>query len=153
MIKLLLLPILVLAAIFMVAGPAFAQSATLVATVRPNPLQVKISIPSGVSVGQWFDISATIHNQGQETIKKTVAIIYTPIEMSVRGQKKQVGNLSGGQTKTLIWRVKANSSGEFIVTVEASGELAGEQITASDSTIVTVFGSLGAFLTRFIFGV
>ncbi len=152
--------------------PVLAQSAILTATVRPNPLEVKITAPSDVAVGQWFNISADVTNLGDQSITGVKAIIQAPTGVTVNGQKKEVGTLAGGQTKTVTWRAKANDSGNFIIQVEASGNLAGEQISSSDSVLIhadatgdfegeqtsssdsvliQTVGSLGHFLRRLIF--
>lgn len=130
-----------------------AQSGLVVATVRPNPLEVSISAPSGVTVGQWFDVSADITNLGQDTITKTIATLNTPTEFQVKGQRKKIGNLASHETKTVTWQVKANASGNFVITAEATGNLAGETISASDSTLITATGTLGVLLFRLLFGV
>ncbi len=134
-------------------GSVYAQSGVVTATVRPNPLEVSISPPGTVVVGQWFDISASVTNLGDLTITSIVATINAPKELTVKGQKKQVGSLAGGQTKIVTWRAKANSSGNFVIQVEATGNLAGEQISSFDSIIISAVNSLAFFLLRLIPGV
>ena len=135
-------------------GSAFAQSATLTATVRVNPLKVKIIGPSSVSVGQWFDIKAEVSNLGTERISRAFATLSAHPEINIRGsERKNVGSLPSGGTKTIKWRVKADSSVNYVIIVEAKGNLAGEEIAASDTISISAFGSLGAFLFRLIFGV
>ena len=134
-------------------GSAHAQSGVVTATVRPNPLKVSVSAPSSVTVGQWFDISADVTNLGNLTITSTVATISSSTGLTVKGPKKKIGNLVGGPTKTVTWRAKANSSGAFVIQVEATGNLAGEQISSSDSLNISAAGSLGHFLLRLIFNV
>lgn len=135
------------------AGSVHAQSGVVTATVRPNPLEVTVSAPSTVTVGQWFDISADIANLGDQTITGTTATIHSPQEVAIKGgQKKKVGDLSGGLTKTVTWRAKATSTGSFVIQVEATGSLAGEQISSSDTTIISSVVSLGHRLLQLIFG-
>lgn len=134
-------------------GVVHAQSGTVTATVRPNPLEVLVSPPGSVVVGQWFDINADIVNLGNQTISGTTATIQTPTEVTIKSPKKKIGNLAGGVTSTVTWRAKANSSGNFVIQVEASGNLAGEQISSSDSALISAVGSLGLFLLRLIPGV
>lgn len=133
-------------------GPAHAQSGVVSITVRPNPLKVSVFAPSGVSVGQWFEIKADITNLGSTTITKAMVTINSPGEVVVKGQKKRIGNLAGDQTETVTWRAKANSAGNFVIQVEAAGNLAGEQISSSDSTVVSVAESFAFFLFRLING-
>ncbi len=149
--KLFILPIVI---VFLLAAgsTAYAQSSTLTATVRPNPLEVEVFAPSNVSVGSWFDIKVEVSNLGTETVTNTSALISPPSELVVRGKRKRIGNLSPGATQTITFRARANSSGTLIVTVEVAGELAGEDILASDTTIISASGSLADFLRRLIFG-
>jgi len=134
-------------------GSAHAQGGVVTATVRPNPLKVSVSAQSSVTVGQWFDISADVTNLGDLTITSTVATISSSTELTVKGPKKKIGNLAGGQTKTVTWRAKANNSGTFIIQVEATGNLADEQISSSDSLNISAVASLSHFLLRLIFNV
>ncbi|MBI2621162.1 MAG: hypothetical protein HYW63_00760 [Candidatus Levybacteria bacterium] len=135
-------------------GPVHAQGGTVSATVRPNPLTVSVSAPDPVTVGQWFYIKAEVTNLGNQAITNTVVTINTPAGIIVRGQKKiKIGDLTGSQTQTVTWLAKANSSGTFIIQVEATGDLAGEQISSSDSLSISAVSSLAAFLFRLIFNV
>ena len=150
--KYLSLPVILLAVFLVTAVPSFAQSAVLTATVRPNPLKVEITAPSNVSVGKWFDINAEITNFGTEIVTKTTVTLNSPRELRVRNKKKRIGNLASGETISLKWQVKAKSEGNFIVLVEASGRLAGEKISASDSKIIKADDSIILSLFRMIFG-
>ena len=127
-----------LVCLLVVAGSAFAQSVTLTATVRANPLEVEVIAPNTVVVGEWFEITADISNLGGETITKAYATIHKSPKLTVRRKKKKVGTLEAGQTKTITWLAKVRSSGNFIIYVEATGELAGEKISASDTDTMVV---------------
>ena len=133
-------------------GSVYAQSSIVTATIRPNPLHVDISVPATVTVGQWFDVTVDVPNLGQETLTRTVVTLNTPSEIKVKNQRKKIGNLPAGTTQTLKWQAKANASGEFFIQVEVIANLAGEQISSSDSQPISAVGSLGAFLLRLIFG-
>ena len=143
------LPIIVLTVFLLTAVPSFAQSSTLTATVRPNPLKVKITAPSNAPVGEWFDISAEVTNLGSEVITKTTTTtLNSPRELSVRNKKKRVGDLTSGETISLKWQAKAKSVGNFIVTAEASGRLASEKISDSDTKMIQVDESIIISLFR-----
>lgn len=118
-------------------SPVFSQTASLVATVSINPLKVKVTAPSSVKVGQWFTITVEASNRGPKTIQKTVAALTTPTEITVRGKIKKLGNLGPQETKTVSWQAKANSSGIFIILAEVTGDLAGEEISATDTTQIS----------------
>lgn len=151
MIKLFFLPI---ALVFLLAtgSTTHAQSASLNATVRPNPLEIEVIVPPDVKVGQWFDIEANISNLGDVTVSNTSALISTPSELLVRGGRKQIGNLSPGTTEIVTFRARANSSGNHLILVEVAGKLSGEDISASDTKFISADGSLAEFLRRLFFG-
>ena len=149
--KYLSLPVILLAVFLITAVPSFAQSSTLTATVRPNPLKVKLTAPSNVTIGEWFDISAEVTNLGSETITKTTTTLNSPRELSVRNKKRRIGDLASGETIPLKWRVKAKSKGSFIIMAEALGKLAGEKISASDSKMIKADDSILLSLFRRIF--
>lgn len=151
--KKLIILLIVLLSFFAVARSAFAQTATLTATVRVNPLKIKVSASSGVPVGQWFDIKAEVSNHGRRTVNKMFVLINKPSGLKIKGKKQRIGNLAPGETKIVIWRARINSSGIFLVTAEVSGKLDKEEITVSDTTTISTTGSLGAFLLRLILGV
>lgn len=119
------------------AGSALAQTATLTATVRPNPLELELMAPQNVVVGEWFDISASVSNKGGEVIRKTWITLNTPGEIVARGVKKNLGDLQPGETRTVNWRAKANSAGKFVVMAQVTGKLAGEPISASDTALIS----------------
>lgn len=141
--------------LFGVAGfkSVFAQTSVISATVRPNPLEVSVSAPSSVVVGQWFNISADVSNLSDDLITQTIVILNSPPEIKIKAARKKINNLAAHQTTTVSWQAKANAAGDFIITAEASGKLLGEPISSSDSTSIAATGSLGAFLLRRIFGV
>ena len=149
--RLIALPIF-LVCLTMAASSTIAQTGAVSATVRPNPLKVEITVPANVTVGQWFEISVDVSNLGVEAINRTVATLNTPKDVKVKGKKKRLGNLGPGEVGVVTWQVKINNSGDFIIQVEATGKLLGEDISASDSAIISATGSLGFFLFRLIFG-
>lgn len=138
---------------FAAVGSVFAQSASLTATVQINPLEVEVAAQNIVTVGEWFEIKADISNLGEETVSKTTVLINTPSELRTRGRRKRIGNLAPGVTEAVIWEAMANRPGNFVIQVEATSELGGEKISASDSINISATGSLGAFFIRLIFGV
>ena len=151
--KLVILPI-ALVFLLVLARSSFAQTATLTATVHINPLKVEIS-PIGVIPikKNWFEIPVVVSNLGSETITKTVVIVHSSPKFTIKGKKKKIGNLEPGMSKTIVWQAKANRPGNFIIQVEVTGELEGEEISASDTLTISTTGSLGAFFFRLIFGV
>ena len=134
-------------------GRVYAQNSAVTATVMPNPLKVTVSAPQNVSVRQWFTVSADVSNLGEETITQAVAILNVPAKLKVQHQRRNLGNLAAHGTKIVTWQVKANVSGNFIITAQASGKLLTETISSSDSTTISSVGLLGAFLLKLIFDI
>lgn len=118
-----------------------AQTASLVATVRLNPLEVKVFAPSFVRVGEQFRVRATISNLGGTKIKKTKAEIFLDPGLSLKGSsRRKLGVISAAASRTASWRVTAKKGGSYVILVEASGieEETGDLVETSDSTIVEV---------------
>ncbi|MBI4084661.1 MAG: hypothetical protein HY431_02045, partial [Candidatus Levybacteria bacterium] len=67
-----------------------------------------------------------------------------------KGKNKNIKTLSANETENVSWRAKANSTGEFVLTAEVKGELLGEEITASDTSLISAFGSLARRLFDFL---
>jgi len=130
----------------------YAQSGTVTATVRPNPLKVQISAPSTYPVNKWFPVSADITNQGADPITKIIVTLNADPGIRIKSSRKKIGTLGTHQTTNISWEAKATAVGNFIITAEATGNLLGETISSSDSAMIVATGSLGAFLLRLIFG-
>ena len=134
-------------------GHSFAQGGIVSATVRPNPLEVKLTFPSAVPVGEWFEVTAEVSNKGDLGISKVSASLDVSSGISVRGKKKRLGNLAAGEKKVVKWMIKVRRPGNYVAQVEAKGILLGEDILALDSSNTTALGSLGGFFFRLIFAV
>ena len=136
-------------------GPVLAQTASLVATVRINPLEIEVTAPLNVVVGEWFTVSVSVFNRGSETIWKAIATLEAPTGIVVRGKNKKLGNLEPGEIKTVFWQAKANKAGNFIILAKVTGNLVGEQISASDTTTISASStsrfSLISLFRRLIF--
>ena len=136
----------------MITDPVYAQSAVLTATVRPNPLDISLSAPPSVIVGQWFEISAEITNRGLESVGKTVVVLHSPSELAVKKKKQQLKTLAPHETETVRWRAKATKVGSGLVVVEVKGVLNGETITADETAIISSTSPLAFFWRRLFFG-
>jgi len=151
--KLCLILPLVFVSFLSFAGYSFAQEGTVSATVRPNPLEVKLTFPSAVPVGEWLEVEAEVSNKGDLLITKASASLGVSSGVSVRGKKRRLGDLAPGNIEVVKWMIKVRRPGNYIVQAEVKGNLLGEEILALDSSNTTAVGSLGAFLFRLIFGV
>lgn len=138
--KLVILPI-ALVFLLVLARSSFAQTATLIATVRTNPLKVEISpivvIPTEK---KWFEIPVVVSNLGSETITETEVYLHSSPKLNVKQKKKKIGNLVPGK-ETIIWLAKATKPGSFVIQVEAVGKLADEEISVTDSRVIEIFSS------------
>ncbi len=144
---------LVLVLFLSFTGHSFAQEGTVSATVRPNPLEVNLTFPSAVPVGEWFEVTAEVSNKGDLGISKVSASLDVSSGISVRGKKKRLGNLAAGEKKVVKWMIKVRRPGNYVAQAEAKGILLGEDILALDSSNTTALGSLGGFFFRLIFAV
>ena len=149
--RLLALPIIALTALSLAVGPSFAQSGTVTATVRPNPLDVEVAAPSQVTVREWSDIEVIIKNKGSTPITKTSAKIHSSSGFSVKGRSKKVGTLGPGETAKIMVLAKANHAGNYIIQVDVQGFLEGEKISSGDSALIVATGSILPSWLRFLF--
>lgn len=147
-----LLPTALSAALVITASAVLAKTATLTATVRPNPLLVGITAPSHVPVDQWFEFSAIISNIGADPISRTVATIHTPSDIRVQRKRQHLGTLEPQQSPTITWQMLANNPGSFVIQVEATGNLLGESISATDSSTISAVDSAILTVLKLIFG-
>lgn len=124
-----------------------SQTGTLVATVRINPLEVEVTAPSSVSLGERFKVEATVKNSGDTKIKKTKIEIFLNSELNLDSGLNLKGNTErkrgvvlAKDSKTAFWWVTAEKTGIYVISVEASGieEETGDLVEASGSTIVEV---------------
>ncbi len=126
------------------AGSALAQTAGVNATVKVNPLEVEIVSPNEVEFGQWFSLEVHVRNLGAEPVNNTTLEINGSQKISIRGRKRvNLGNLAANQKKLVTFQAKANTPGEYIIQVEVNGMLIGQEITASDTTVISSTGTLG----------
>ena len=151
----LLIPILTaLALLFVSSTTAFSQSSQVTATVKPNPLKVEVFVPGSVTVGEWFEIDAAVTNKGDERIRRVRATISPVVGLTIiRGSsKKSAGNLRPTETRTVSWRARLDSPGGKVVLVEAVGILSGEEISASDTALISTTTTLALLWRRLFLG-
>lgn len=144
-IKILLVLPLVVGLVFTGQSQVLAQSASLVATVRVNPLKVEVTTTSPVSVGQRFKVQAIINNLGQTRIKQAKAEIFLPPGLSFKGNSEQnLGVILPNNSKTASWQIIAETPGDYFILVYASGieEETGGLVKAEGTTPVIVTNSL-----------
>ncbi len=138
-------------ALVLAAGSALASSSLLTATVRPNPLFVTIDAPANVLIGQWFEVSADVLNRGGDAIERSRTTLHAPRDVQVKRKQKRIGDLTAGETTTITWQARARNSSTFILLVEATGNLSSEEISASDSAVVSATDSFALTVFKQLF--
>ena len=110
------------------------------AWVTINPLSVDVSIPSEVEVGKVFKVTAKAVNRGEERIENAKGEIFLPDELVLlkRDPVQKIGVIMGKKEKKISWSVKGEEIGSYFVSVSASGELRGYEVSAEDGTMIKV---------------
>lgn len=116
---------------------------TVTATVRIglNNLEVTLSGPDTVSVGETFRVEAVLKNTGSTRIRNAEATILLPEGIAINGGITQpVGAIGAGREKDVDWRAVSDTPGSYIFVVSAVGEDAdaGGPVTAEASIVVEV---------------
>ena len=110
------------------------------AFVTINPLEVEVSAPAEVEINKVFKVEALVINKGEVRVEKAEGEIFLPDELSIMGKNtvKKIGAISGGKEKKIIWSVRGNAVGSYVVVVSVSGEVQGDLISADGSGLVVV---------------
>lgn len=110
------------------------------AFVTINPLDVKVSAPSEVEVGEIFRVEARVINKGEIKIEDIRAEIFLPSELPLRGRDavQMINVIQREKERKITWTVRGESVGNYVITVSASGELNGDLVNAQESKVLTV---------------
>ena len=54
-----------------------------------------------------------------------------------------LSTLPAKEERTMTFQAKANTPGKYIIQAEVNGMLIGQEITASDTTVISATGTLG----------
>ena len=125
------------------AGPP-TTSATVLATVRINTLEVTVSAPASVTTDTPFRVTAAVKNIGSTKIMGAKATIHLPVlgtstAFTLRGQEdKNLGVISPGKDKNAKWNLVAKAKGNYFIMVTASGteEVSGDLLVSQDTTLI-----------------
>lgn len=121
-----------------------AQTGAVVATVRINPLEVEVTAPSSVSMGERFKVEAIVKNLGGTKIQKTKVEIFLSSGLSLKGKsERKLGVILEEDSKATSWRITAKETGIYFISVEVSGIEAetGDLVEASGNTMVELQNS------------
>lgn len=117
----------------------------IIATVRPNPLMVTVSVNSPILVKNQTFIGAEVKNQGPYLLKDASATIFLPagLKLISGSSTNNLGRIQGGKSKSARWRIQALEPGNYIILVEAKAtdEPTGTILTASGSALLVVKSS------------
>ncbi len=132
-------------------GKAWASEGAITATVTVNPLRVSVLVPSSVTLGQAFEVEATVENRGGARIQSAAAAIGLPegLELVKHKTEPRLGTIPGHKGKSIIWQVRAIALGEYVISVSASGEYADVLIGDDGSAIVTITPQASPLWERF----
>lgn len=121
-----------------------ADERVVVATVRVqlNLLEVAVSAPEVVTVGDRFRVVATLRNLGSAKMRNARATIQLPLNgLSLNGQtEKNVGAILPGGEKRARWNLVAEAPGNYVIMVTAVGtdEKGGDLMEAEDTAMIEV---------------
>ncbi len=132
-----LLAVLILTAIFFSGSAQASLWDTIRAWVTINPLYVDVSTPEEVEVGKVFKVTAKIINKGEEKIENAKGEIFLPDELVLlkKDPVRKIGVIMGKKEKKISWSVKGEELGYYLISVKASGEIEGKELSKESSTI------------------
>jgi len=114
-------------------------SGAITAWVTINPLGVDVSAPSEVEINKIFLVRAKVINKGKEKIENVEAEIFLPEKLKIKKDEEQeIGTLPPHKEKIVIWPIRGDEAGNYIISVKTSGELKEKEISAQDSVMVEV---------------
>lgn len=139
-----------LAAVFILSAVLFSNvaQASLLDMIRAwvtiNPLAVEVSAPKEAAIDKNFKLEAKAINQGEEKIENGQAEIFLSPELVLIGKEpiQEIKIIPGKKEKKIVWQVKGEKEGSYIISVKVSGELKGQVVSAEDSAVVEIKESL-----------
>ena len=122
-------------------------SATVLATVRINTLEVSLAAPKSVIVGERFRAIATVKNKGSTKILRAQATLHLPVGISLKGKAdKNVGVVLPAKDKQAQWNLMADAADiSYVILVTATGteEESGDLLEAQDTAMIEVVAGPG----------
>lgn len=108
----------------------------IIAFVTINPLSVHISVPTEVEVERNFKAEVIVKNKGEERINNVEVEIFISegLVLVNKNASKNTGNILGNKEKKVSWQVKGTTTGNFSVSVRASGVVREEAINTEGNT-------------------
>ncbi|HDZ54623.1 MAG TPA: hypothetical protein ENI19_03285 [Candidatus Nealsonbacteria bacterium] len=132
-----LLAVFILTAVFF-SGSAQASFWDMIrAWVTINPLEVDISAPEEAEINKVFKVEAKLINKGEEKIENARGEIFLPSGLTLlkKSPIQKIGIISGKKEKRGSWSVKGEELGYYLISVKASGEIEGKELSKESITI------------------
>jgi len=125
------------------AFPFFAQASFLDiirALVTINPLELDVTAPTEAQINKVFKVEAKAINKGEDKIENAKAEIFLPSGLALlkKDSIQKMGIIQGKKDKKVSWSVKGEDIGVYIISVEVSGELRGEPLSADGTAKITL---------------
>ncbi len=136
-ISLFLLAVFILTAVFF---SGFAQASfwdMIRAWVTINPLEVDVSAPKEAEINKVFKVEAKLINKGEEKIENAKSEIFLPsgLVLLKKDPVQRIGIIPGKKEKKASWSVKGEELGYYLISVKASGEIEGKELSKESITI------------------
>ena len=128
------------------ALPLFAQASffdIIRALVTINPLKLDVTAPAEAQINRVFKVEAVATNKGKDTILNAEAEIFLPEGLALLKNEptQKMGVIRGKKDKKVSWSVRGEGIENvvnYIISVEVSGELRGEPLSADGTAKITL---------------
>jgi len=111
---------------------------TIVAFVTINPLRVHITTPTEAEVGRNFKAEVIVENRGDVRISNVEVEIFISEGLTLvrKNSSQEIGIISGNKEKQISWQVKGTETGNFSISVRASGVVRGNTVIDEGNTVL-----------------
>ena len=105
--------------------------------IRPSKINMRIIYNESVLLGDKFGIKAIIQNTGDKQLSNVEVTLILPTSLSTTEPlTKDIGDLSGGESSTVNWTVKADELGSYGFDIIAEDETGNYNATNGGGVIV-----------------
>jgi len=123
----------------------------VITRVTINPLEVNVSAPVEAEISKAFRVEARVINKGEKEIRNAKAEIFLSEGLSLkRSSVQNFGIIRGKKEKKVFWQIRGDITGNYFITVKATGRLGVEDINSEDSTMVKIIGETSPSRNNFL---
>jgi len=110
---------------------------TIRAWITINPLEVNVSAPKEVEVDKVFKVEAELINKGEKKIEDAKGEIFFPsgLVLLKKDPVQKIGVIMGKKEKKIFWSLREEEPGYYFISVKASGEIEGKELSKESNTI------------------